>query len=55
MLLVCASEAVGAAESLKAERLLEKQRCQEMESRVHEMEEEVTKLRSDKERLKQVD
>lgn len=52
---VCVLEAVGAAESLKAEHLLEKQRCEEMESRLHMMQEEVKKLQSDKDRLKQVD
>lgn len=55
MLPVFALEAVGAAELLKAEHLLDKQRCEEMESRMQKMQEEVKKLQSDKERLKQVD
>lgn len=55
VLLLCVLEAVGAAELLKAEHLREKQRCEEMESRMQKVQEEAKKLYSDKERLKQVD
>lgn len=47
-------EAVGAAELSKAQHRLEKQRCEELECRVHKMQEELQKLQTDKERLGQV-
>lgn len=54
VLFLCQSEAVGAAELSKAQHRLEKQRCEELESRVHNMEEELKKLQTDKERLEEV-
>lgn len=38
----------------KAQHRLDKQRCEELESRVHKMQEELEKLQTDRERLGQV-
>lgn len=43
-----------AAEKSQAQHRLEKQRCKEMEFRVHKIEEELEELKSDNERLEPV-
>lgn len=50
----CVLDVMEAAEKSQAQHRLEKQRCEEMELRVHKIEEELEELKSDNERLEPV-
>lgn len=50
----CVSDVMEAAEKSQAQHRLEKQRCEEMDFRVHKIEEELEELKSDNKRLEPV-